>query len=194
MLSLMCTRRRIRPRPHSPSPWLRCSLGRPPRSEDDEDDLVLLRRTMKIEEAQVALLCRERIFAVAARCSSLTFDRCCFSLLSPCPFGILLLLVRPCCVPPSAVRWAPAVVRSLSRETFLLIQADNPQVRLHCGRRGEKRLRERCCPLSPLPPPHRRNLGGGGGGGSWLGLLSRSVLRKRKFGLSRETAQQKYLG
>ncbi len=117
---------------------------------------------MKIEEAQVALLCRERIFAVAARCSSLTFDRCCFSLLSPCPFGILLLLVRPCWVPPSALRWAPPFVRSLSRETFLLIQADNPQVRLHCGGRGEKRLRERCCPLSPLLPPHRRNLGGGG--------------------------------
>ena len=126
---------------------------------------------MKIEEAQVALLCRERIFAVAARCSSLTFDRCCFSLLSPCPFGILLLLVRPCWVPPSALRWAPPFVRSLSRETFLLIQADNPQVRLHCGRRGEKRLGERCCPLSPAAPPLLiAGIWVGGGGGSWAPL------------------------
>ena len=187
MLSLMCIRRRIRPRPHSPSPWLRCSLGRPPRSEDDEDELVL-RRTMKIEEAQGARLCRERIFAVAARCSSLTFDRCCFSLLSPCPFGILLL-VRPCCVPPLRASLG-AAVRSFA------IQGDFP---LNSGRQSPgstplwaARGKETQRALLPAPPSSSQEFGWGEE--EALGLLSRSVLRKRKFGLSRETAQQKYLG
>lgn len=166
----MCTRRRIRPRPHSPSPWLRCSLGRPPRSEDDEDELVLLRRTMKIEEAQVALLCRERIFAVAAALFLSHFRS--LLLLSPLPLPIWH---SP---PPRPSLLCASLRGSLGAGgRSFAIQGDFP---LNSGRQSPgstplwagrgKETRRALLPAPPAPPSSSQEFGWGGGGGSWAPL------------------------